>query len=64
MSDIGDVTCASQSAAIIEFVPSVQGRLKQHERFWIDELDPSSFVADIVIEDYRLPFMRLPDPLF
>jgi hypothetical protein len=64
MSDVGDVTCASQSAAIIEFAPSVQGRLKQQKRFWLDEVDPSSFVADIVTEDYRLPFMRLPDLLF
>jgi hypothetical protein len=64
MSDIGDVTCASQSAAVAEPVPSVQGRLKQHERFWLDELEPSSFVAGIVTEGYRLPFLRLPDPLF
>lgn len=42
--DPSDVKCASQSAAI----PSVQGQLKQHEMFWLDELEPSSFVAGIV----------------
>lgn len=31
--------CASQSAAILS-VTSVQGRLKQHENFWLSELSP------------------------
>ena len=43
---------------------SVQGRLKQHEEFWLDELEPSSFVKRIITEGYRLPFLRLPDAVF
>ena len=59
---IGDVACIkSQTDAVSESVPSVQGRLKQYERFWLDELEPSSFVAGIITEGYRLPFLRLPD---
>ena len=58
----GGMVCTSQSAAIPS-IPSVQGRLKEHEKFWLDELEPSSFVAGIISEGYRLPFLRLPDPL-
>ena len=42
---------------------SVQGRLKSHAKFWLDELDPSSFVKEIVSQGYRIPFIRLPDPV-
>ena len=42
---------------------SVQGRLKNHAKFWLDELDPSSFVKEIVSQGYRIPFIRLPDPV-
>ena len=61
--DLLEPLCASQSAAIPPVV-SVQGRLKQHEHFWLNELELSSFVAGIITEGYRLPFLRLPDPLF
>ena len=30
----------------------------------MDELEPSAFVVGIIMEGYRLPFLRLPDPLF
>ena len=40
---------------------SVQGRLKEHSQFWIEDLKPSSFVCDIVTLGYRLPFLRYPD---
>ena len=39
----------------------MQGRLKQHKDFWLNELEPSTFVRGIVTEGYRLPFMRYPD---
>ena len=42
---------------------SVQGRLKKNSEFWLNELEPSSFVAGIVTDGYRLPFIRMPDPL-
>ena len=45
-------------------VESVQGWLKQHETFWLNELEPSSFVAGIITGGYRLPFLRLPDAVF
>ena len=42
---------------------SVQGRLRSHSQFWLDNLDPSSFVREIVTQGYRIPFIRLPDPV-
>ena len=43
--------------------PSVQGRLRKNVDFWLNEFEPSTFVAEIVSVGYRLPFMRLPwDP--
>ena len=32
--------------------------------FWLEKLEPSSFVAVIVSVGYCLPFMRLPDPRY
>ena len=43
---------------------SVQGMLKAHSEFWVTELDPSSFVKDIVLHGYRLPLLTVPDPIF
>ena len=42
---------------------SVQGRLKTHSAFWLEELEPSSFVKEIVTQGYRIPFIQLPDPV-
>ena len=45
---------------------SVQGRLRvcEHSRFWLEELEASSFVRDIVSNGYRIPFVRLPWPVY
>ena len=43
---------------------SVQGSLKSHAAFWLEELDPSEFVADIVTSGYCLLFIALLDPVF
>ena len=43
---------------------SVQGRLCKHANFWLNELDASSFVREIVTQGYRIPFLRLPWPVF
>ena len=43
---------------------SVQGRLHKHADFWLNELDASSFVKDIVLYGYRIPFVVLPWPVF
>ena len=43
---------------------SVQGRLRTHSKFWLEELEPSSFVKEIITQGYRIPFIRLPDPVF
>ena len=40
-----------------------QGRLKDHLGFWLNELEPSSFVETIVSKGYRLPFIKLPHPV-
>ena len=42
---------------------SVQGRLRAHSKFWLEELEPSSFIKEIVTQGYRIPFIRLPDPV-
>ena len=67
----GDVNCldpfgASAGSDTLKkpSVISVQGRLKQHEKFWLNELEPSSFVEGIITGGYRLPFLRLPDAVF
>ena len=36
--------------------------MRKNVDFWLNELEPSTFVAEIVSVGYRLPFMRLPDP--
>ena len=39
---------------------TVQGRLRSHSHFWLDELEPSSFVRDVIMHGYRIPFIRRP----
>ena len=39
---------------------SVQGRLRECSKFWIDELEASQSVIDIIIAGYRLPFLAFP----
>ena len=43
---------------------SVQGRLRKHASFWLNDLDASSFVKGIILHGYRLPFVALPWPVF
>ena len=43
---------------------SVQGRLRKHEKFWLNDLDVSSLVRDIILYGYRLPFAVLPRQKF
>ena len=38
---------------------SVQGRLHEHLSFWLEELEASSFVRDIISYGYRIPFAGL-----
>ena len=42
---------------------SVQGRLREHSAFWLEELEASDFVRGIVTEGYRLPFFATPEPM-
>ena len=42
----------------------VQGRLKEHSEFWLNELESSDFVKNIVQYGYRMPFLVLPAPVF
>ena len=46
---------------LLEHVPvdepepvSVQGRLHKHASFWLNELDTSKFVKDIILHGYRI----------
>ena len=39
---------STRSVEVNPPVVSVQGRLKQHENFWLNELEPPSFVAGII----------------
>ena len=43
---------------------SVQGRLRSHSTFWLQELEPSPFVREVIEHGYRIPFIWLPDPVF
>lgn len=40
---------------------SLQDNFESQFKFW---LDPSSFVKDIVLSGYRIPFLCYPDPIF
>ena len=42
---------------------SVQGRLREYSPFWVQGLEASQFVLDIVRTGYRLPFITFPPPL-
>ena len=43
--------------------PFVQGSLREHSSFWLEELEPSSFVKEVIMQGYRIPFIRLRDPV-
>ena len=43
---------------------SVQGRLHEHADFWLNELEASTFVKEITTEGCRIPFLKLPWPVF
>ena len=43
---------------------SVQGRLRKHTNFWLNDLDASSFVRGIIPHGYHLPLVVLPWPVF
>ena len=43
---------------------SVQGRLRKHTNFWLNDLDASSFVRGIIPHRYHLPLVVLPWPVF
>ena len=43
---------------------SVQGKLHKHASFWLNDLDAFSFVKDIVLHRYRMPYVVLPWPVF
>jgi hypothetical protein len=43
---------------------SVQGRLHGHADFWLNELEASAFVRDIITQGYRIPFLKVPWPVF
>ena len=43
---------------------SVQGKLQEHSSFWMEELEASSFVRDIISHGYCIPFVKLPWPVF
>ena len=45
-------------------VNDVQGKIKAHKKFWVKELQASSFVSRIVTEGYVLPFVSLPSPVY
>ena len=43
---------------------SVQGKLHKHAKFWLNDLEASSFVKYIVLYGYYIPFVVLPWPIF
>lgn len=55
-----EVEPASSSAMSQQPVISVKGRLRKNAKFWINDLQASEFVSDIVTSGYRLPFLAFP----
>ena len=43
---------------------SVQDRLHEHANFWLNELEASAFVKEIVTQGYRIPFLKVAWPVF
>ena len=43
---------------------TVQGRLRSHSQFWVNELEPSSFVRDSIMHGYRILLIWCPDPVY
>ena len=43
---------------------SVQGRLRKQSDFWLKELEPSSFVKEVITQGYHIPFIQLPEPVY
>ena len=63
--DIVDVRLLEHIPVLEGPIPeSVQGRLHENAKFWIEELESSSFVKDIILHGYRMPFTILPWPVF
>ena len=42
----------------------VKGRLKSSPNFWVETLDASDFVLDMIRRGYRLPFAQYPPECF
>ena len=42
---------------------SVQGQLREHSAFWLEELEVTNFVLGIVTEGCRLPFFGTSAPM-
>lgn len=53
---------SGEEASILAKQPviSVQGRLQKCSQFWINKLEASQFVCDIVTSGYHLPFVVFP----
>ena len=58
--DTSEVWGHAEAQSELSQCVTVQGRLKENSDFWLNELEPSSFVADIVTKGYSLPFIMLP----
>ena len=43
---------------------TVQGRLREHSKIWLSDLEASEFVEQIVQFGYRISFLALPAPIF
>ena len=39
---------------------SVQGRLRNCSKFWVDEIKAPQFIIDVINTGYRLPFLAFP----
>ena len=45
-------------------IVTVQGRLREHSKIWLSNLEASEFVKQIVQFGYHIPFLALPAPIF
>ena len=53
-----------KGVAFVEGSSSVKGRLKQSISYWESIICAPKFVLGLIVEGYRLPFVRCPDKCY
>jgi len=57
-------SCSGDEFSVKGGSNGVKGRLKSSLNFWVETLDASDFVLDMIRRSYRLPFAEYPTQCF